>query len=221
MRIKDIIIQIAIIIGIVETAIATIIGAVLGLGARIKDAIVGAGRKIIAIITELFTSAKEKVANGLNVIKNFFSPSKWIQIGKEALQGLWNGLKSVWDSITGWFRKLTLPSFKLSTFIGGGNLFNVPQLASGGIVRQSTIANIGEAGKEAVIPLENNTGWMDTLAAKVAGQIGNGAGINGNPVIIDMSKATKQVYTRSEMLAFGREVAESLKLAGFVVSVNV
>ncbi len=217
---------IAIIIGILETAIATIIGAVLGLGARIKDAIVGAGRKIIAIITELFTSAKEKVANGLNVIKNFFSPSRWLQIGKEALQGLWNGLKSVWNSITGWFNNLTLPSFKLPEFlgggkIGGGHIFNIPQLASGGIVRQSTIANIGEAGKEAVIPLENNTGWMDTLAAKVAGQIGNGAGTNGNPVIIDMSKATKQVYTRSEMLAFGREVAESLKLAGFVVSVNV
>ena len=144
----------------------------------------------------------------------------------QVINALWNVLKSGWNRITEWFRKLTLPSFKLPKIIGGGtigggNLFNIPQLASGGIVRQSTIANIGEAGKEAVIPLENNTGWMDTLAAKVAGQIGNGAGTNGNPVIIDMSKATKQVYTRSEMLAFGREVAESLKLAGFVVSVNV
>ena len=139
----------------------------------------------------------------------------------QLIDALWNILRKGWNSITEWFRKLTLPSFKLSTFIDGGNLFNIPQLAGGGIVRQSTIANIGEAGKEAVIPLENNTGWMDTLAAKVAGQIGNGAGTNGNPVIIDMSKATKQVYTRSEMLAFGREVAESLKLAGFVVSVNV
>lgn len=193
---------------------------------NIGTSIADGGRRIIAKVIELFASAKEKVANGLNVIKNFFNPLKWVQVGKEALQGLWNGLKSVWDSITGWFRKLTLPSFKLPKIIGGGtigggNLFNIPQLASGGIIRQSTIANIGEAGKEAVIPLENNTGWMDTLAAKVAGQIGNGAGTNGNPVIIDMSKATKQVYTRSEMLAFGREVAESLKLAGFVVSVNV
>lgn len=193
---------------------------------NIGTSIADGGRRIIAKVIELFASAKEKVVNGLNVIKNFFSPSKWLQIGKEALQGLWNGLKSVWNSITGWFNNLTLPSFKLPEFlgggkIGGGHIFNIPQLASGGIVRQSTIANIGEAGKEAVIPLENNTGWMDTLAAKVAGQIGNGAGTNGNPVIIDMSKATKQVYTRSEMLAFGREVAESLKLAGFVVSVNV
>ena len=45
---------------------------------------------------------------------------------------------------------------------------NVPKLATGGIATRSTIANIGEAGKEAILPLENNTGWMDTLADKIA-----------------------------------------------------
>ena len=28
---------------------------------------------------------------------------------------------------------------------------------------------IGGAGKEAVLPLENNTSWMDTLAEKIGG----------------------------------------------------
>jgi hypothetical protein len=27
---------------------------------------------------------------------------------------------------------------------------------------------VGEAGKEAVLPLENNTGWMDKLADRIA-----------------------------------------------------
>lgn len=48
---------------------------------------------------------------------------------------------------------------------------NIPKLATGGIVTSSTLANIGEAGKEAVLPLENNTGWMDALADRIGGNI--------------------------------------------------
>lgn len=44
----------------------------------------------------------------------------------------------------------------------------VPKLATGGIVSSATLAMIGERGKEAVLPLENNTGWMDKLAEKLA-----------------------------------------------------
>lgn len=44
----------------------------------------------------------------------------------------------------------------------------VPKMATGGIVTKSTLANIGERGREAVLPLENNTGWMDILAERIA-----------------------------------------------------
>lgn len=43
----------------------------------------------------------------------------------------------------------------------------IPKLAKGGVVTQSTLVNIGEAGKEAVLPLDNNTGWMDMLADRI------------------------------------------------------
>ena len=49
---------------------------------------------------------------------------------------------------------------------------SIPKLAKGGIATSSTIANIGESGKEAILPLENNTGWMDTLADKIAARNG-------------------------------------------------
>ena len=39
----------------------------------------------------------------------------------------------------------------------------IPRLAKGGIVDSATIAMIGEKGREAVVPLENNTGWFDEL----------------------------------------------------------
>lgn len=41
------------------------------------------------------------------------------------------------------------------------------RLAKGGIVDTPTIAEIGEAGREAVIPLENNKGWIRELAAEL------------------------------------------------------
>ncbi len=48
---------------------------------------------------------------------------------------------------------------------------DIPKLAAGGIVDQPTLAMVGERGREAVVPLENNTGWMDTLAQKVTAAI--------------------------------------------------
>lgn len=44
----------------------------------------------------------------------------------------------------------------------------VPALAKGGIADGATLAMIGEAGKEAVLPLERNTGWIDNLAEKLS-----------------------------------------------------
>lgn len=48
----------------------------------------------------------------------------------------------------------------------------IPMLARGGIVNRpgrGVPAIIGEAGAEAVLPLENNTEWMDILADKIGG----------------------------------------------------
>ena len=44
----------------------------------------------------------------------------------------------------------------------------IPMLAKGGVVNSPTLAMIGEAGKEAVIPLENNTAWINELAGKIS-----------------------------------------------------
>ena len=49
--------------------------------------------------------------------------------------------------------------------------------AKGGIFTVPTRAIIGENGAEVVLPLENNTGWMDMLAAKLAAIGGSGMNI--------------------------------------------
>ena len=43
----------------------------------------------------------------------------------------------------------------------------IPRLAKGGITNGATLAEIGEAGREMVLPLESNTQWMDLLADKI------------------------------------------------------
>lgn len=65
-----------------------------------------------------------------------------------------------------------IPNFDKVTF------GRIPALAVGGIVTRPTAALIGEAGREAVLPLENNMDWMDALAEKLAGKLPQGYGGN-------------------------------------------
>lgn len=63
------------------------------------------------------------------------------------------------------------------------NISEIPAMAKGGIVSRATLAQIGENGKEAVLPLENNTNWMNLLAEKLS-EIG---GYGNNDITIKFS----------------------------------
>lgn len=102
-------------------------------------------------------------------------------------QGMRNALNGVIDiverTINNIVSKLNSFSIKIPNWVptyGGSSLgFNIPyahlpRLAKGGIVNnpgrgQAVIA--GEAGAEAILPLQNNTEWMDMLVDKVADRI--------------------------------------------------
>lgn len=43
-----------------------------------------------------------------------------------------------------------------------------------GIIDSPTIAQIGEQGKEAVMPLERNTGWINQLADQIGDKVNRG-----------------------------------------------
>ena len=55
--------------------------------------------------------------------------------------------------------------------VGKVSRLKLPRLAKGGIIDSATIAMVGEQGKEAVVPLENNTEWMDKLADRLAARM--------------------------------------------------
>ena len=110
----------------------------------------------------------------------------------------------------------------VSTKTQSATTFKVPRLATGGIITSSTIANIGEDGAEAIVPLERNKGWMRVMAKEIASQMNiNNSTENKNSsnVTIDMSKCTKEYYTKSEMIAMGEHFAKCLKQAGMNVAV--
>lgn len=76
-------------------------------------------------------------------------------------------------------------------------------MAKGGIISQPTQAIIGEAGKEAVVPLENNMEWLDLLANKLVSKI-NGSG--GGYYIINLDGRTIQrgIARKQQELAFAK-----------------
>lgn len=97
----------------------------------------------------------------------------------EKFKKAWDDLK---DKTINLFAKITgSDDSGNSTSVGGtqkksilssifGSLFGI-KLASGGIVNsppRGVPAVVGEGGAEAVLPLENNTEWMDALAQKTA-----------------------------------------------------
>jgi phage-related minor tail protein len=94
------------------------------------------------------------------------------------VKGVINGVISL---INGAIRAINKISVKIPDWVPefggktiGFNLKEIPKLAEGGIIDKPTLAMVGEAGREAVVPLENNTEWIDKLADKLGSKMGGG-----------------------------------------------
>lgn len=139
--------------------------------------------KLKTTFTEKLTTAKESAINKFAEIKNGI---------KEKLSGIWSDFKAFINKLLGGIEnmlnkpitainklidKLNSLKVKMPEILGGGEIgFNIrrfssisiPRLAKGGIVDKPTLSLIGEAGKEAVVPLQNNTEWMEKLVTMLA-----------------------------------------------------
>lgn len=92
--------------------------------------------------------------------------------------------------------------------IGKFKKVSFPRLAQGGIVDSPTIAEIGENGREAIIPLENNTGWIRNLARELNGQMGRGVADGA------LLNKLEQIYERLDRL---QVVLDSGELVGGIL----
>ena len=98
-------------------------------------------------LTHGIVSAFNSIINGISDVLG--------KVLKLDLSGAWDALKNIpsnaWNKLKSNFTSIFM--------------------ASGGVVTKPVQAVVGEAGREVVLPLENNTGWMDILSAKIAVQV--------------------------------------------------
>ena len=151
------------------------------------------------------TNMSENMANmSRNIATNFASAlsSAWenfksfMRATGEKISGFWKEHKATIVTV-GVLTGLTVAGIALAPYTGGASLA-LPALAKGGIVPHATTALIGEKGKEAVLPLENNTEWMDMLADRILMRSGN----------INIGGGNTEVVLEIDGREFGRAVVE-------------
>lgn len=131
----------------VKNAFSTIGSFFSGVWSTVQNIFVNAGQMVGDAVGGAFKSAVNAVLGTIeNVVNGFI--------------GMING---VLDTVRG------LPGLG---WVGSVGYVSLPRLARGGIVDSPTIAMIGEAGKEAVVPLEN-TGFIQTLGRVVSSAVVN------------------------------------------------
>lgn len=152
--------------------------------------------KIKEIFSPVANFFKDVWNKAYNAVKNVFAPivdffggiwdkikNKFSKLGtsigdaiSSAVKSGINGVISLIERTINKAISLINGAIKLINLLPGVNVgyvkkLNMPRLAKGGIIDSATIAMVGEQGKEAVVPLENNTEWMDKLADRLAAKM--------------------------------------------------
>ena len=151
------------------------------------DTIRQAANAKINAIKGVFTNAWNTIAGWFRTsVAPKFTVNYWItkfNTIKDGARAAFNGVISIVErAVNAIITKINTLSWTIPDFVPmiGGRKFGfnfraitIPRLATGGIATSSTLVNVGEKGKEAILPLENNTAWMDILANKIAARQGN------------------------------------------------
>lgn len=135
----------------VVNAFSNIGGFFSGVWATVKSIFVNAGQMVGSAVGGAFRSAVNAVLGTIENVVNGFV-------------GMINGVIGMINKIPG-------------VSLGSIGYVSLPRLARGGIVDSPTVAMIGEAGKEVVMPLEN-TGFLQTMGRVVGGAVVNALGGN-------------------------------------------
>ena len=119
-----------------------------------------------------FSDRWNDIQNALREIPNWFR-----NLFNDAMENAKNIVKNGIDRLKSFFNfDWSLPKIKLPHFNISGSFslmppripsFSVDWYARGGVFNSPSIIGVGEAGQEAVMPLERNTGWISILAQKL------------------------------------------------------
>ena len=137
-----------------------------GITSRVEAIKSSVAEKFNAIKQKILTpiqNAKDKVKELIDKIRSFFN-FNW-SLPK---------LKMPHIKITGEFSisPPRVPKFSVDWYARGG-VFDKPTLFTSG----GRLGGLGEAGAEAIVPLENNTQWLDKIANMLSDKLGGGRNI--------------------------------------------
>ena len=150
-----------------------------------KESVVNAVSGIVQGFRDKFNTAKNYVFGIFDNIKKGISDK--IAAAKDSVSGVLDTIKGLFNfnftmphipkpsfGITpeGWkvgdLLKGSIPKLSIKWNAVGG-VFDSPTIVPYG----NTLQGLGEAGAEAIVPLEKNTKWLDVIADKLAGKQGN------------------------------------------------
>jgi hypothetical protein len=122
------------------------------------------------IVDNVFQFVTKAVKGSVDAIKSYFETILGVY------KSIFNGIAKLWNNTVG---KLSFSVPDWVPFIGGKgfDVPNIPMLAEGGIVSSPTLAMIGEAGPEAVIPLDRYRGGGGNYTINVNGGLASSAEI--------------------------------------------
>ena len=187
--------------GLSESALQQVLSAGAEAGTKIADELIAGGASAISETNALVKSV-ESAANALGKSSANAFYEAGVTQGQALVAGILEAIKSSGFTIVGGVASLpknlkkALESGKLTakeTKQLNKLLANVPALANGGIVNKPTLALIGEAGPEAVVPLSGrNAGMGNNITINVSA----GMGADGNQIGRDIVDAIKR-YERT------------------------
>ena len=115
------------------------------------------------------------------------------------------------DILNGFIKTINDAFGAIGVNLGHINRIKLPRLAQGGLAVSATTAIIGEAGKEAVIPLEQNTGnWAGLLASTLADEFERQDYAPGGGITVYMQNTINNKLDINEV---GREMMQSIRRA--------
>lgn len=153
--------------------------------------------------TDKFKAAVNGIKNAFSTVGSFFQnlwsniKSIFSNVGSAIANAITGTVKKAVNSvlstaikiINGFIKSINAAISVINAIPGVNikklNTLDVPQLAKGGIVNSATLAVVGERGKEAVVPLENNLEWLDKLASMLNDRMGGGA-----PIVLQVDGRT-------------------------------
>lgn len=168
---------------------------------------------IIDFVVGVFTGNWEKAWQGVvdifgGIFEGLMGIVRWpLNAIIDMINGAISGINSMIRTIN------KVPGVNIST------VPKIPKLAKGGIIDSPTLAMVGEAGKEAVMPLENNTEWITDLASKVADRMPQGNNSNNDkPVTFKFDIAIASLKFAKTICTSLNELGES---NGGVIPINL